>query len=83
MGGRKLIYDETTGEKELYDLSVDPGEQVNRCDHDKTTAGELEALLNEWISRTRQEGGPQAPEQDENELFDPEQIKQLKSLGYL
>jgi arylsulfatase A-like enzyme len=82
-GGRKLIYDETTGQKELYDLKADPGEQVNRYEEDKTAARRLEALLNGWRSRTQQKGGPQAPEQDESELFDPEQIKQLKSLGYM
>lgn len=83
MDGRKLIYNEATGDKELYDLRVDPAEQVNRYEEDKTVASRLEALLNEWISRTQQKGSPQDPEQDENELFDPEQIKKLKSLGYM
>jgi len=83
MGGRKLIYNEATGDKELYDLRVDPAERVNRYEEDEASARRLEALLNEWISRTEQKGGPQGPEQDENELFDPEQIRKLKSLGYM
>jgi hypothetical protein len=83
LNGRKLIYDETTGQKELYNLEVDPLEKVNRYEEDGTAARRLEALLNEWISRTQKKDGPQGPEQDEDELFDPEQIKQLKSLGYM
>jgi arylsulfatase A-like enzyme len=78
----KLIYNETTGEKELYDLEKDYGETTNVADQhpdltDKLTERIQEIIqTNATLARKFQKGSAKKP-------FSPEEIKKLKALGYL
>lgn len=60
---------------ELYDLSADPGEEIDRIDRDRRSARRLADLL-------RARGG-QAPARSASTLDDPEAIGRLRSLGYV
>ncbi len=78
----KLIYDGINKSRQVYNLSTDPHEQNNLSGSHSEQNRTLNALLSKWVSyvKTKQNAGPP---QDENDLFTPEQRKQLESLGYL
>ncbi len=78
----KLIYDEIKDSKQIYDLSEDPYERNDLSGRHSEENRRLSALLSKWIDyvEIKQNKGQH---QDENKLFTPEQIEQLKSLGYL
>jgi hypothetical protein len=66
----------SNGKRELFDLSVDPGEQRNLYIKQQERAAELDAALTAWKknlpTQTRQ-----------TKQVDPEKLKQLKGLGYI
>ena len=78
----KLIYDEIKDSTQVYDLSEDPHERNDLSGQHSEQNRMLKGLLSKWINyvKTKQRVGP-AP--DESELFTPEEIEELKSLGYL
>jgi arylsulfatase A-like enzyme len=82
LNGRKLIWDEVSGSKELYELPADPDEKKNLLSSPGADKGELERLLTEWIDYVKSKQ-PEVRTEDKENLFTPEQIKQLKSIGYL
>lgn len=78
-GGAKLIYHQTNGAIEIYDLSTDPGERKPLSDPD------LLSSLKDELSRRRKKAqalrgfyGVKARESSEKET-----IKRLRALGYL
>jgi arylsulfatase A-like enzyme len=82
LGRRKLIYDEQTESRNVYDLSTDPKERNNLWAQRSPEDKRLALLLSQWmeyVAKKRQKG----PEVNENELFTPEQREELKSMGYL
>ena len=81
----KFILDLNTGEKQLFDLFNDPGEQVNIYKRQSIKdAVPLEHRLTMWQSNNdklaEQLIGDEKPEKVE---LDEHLLKQLKSLGYL
>ena len=66
----------SNGKRELFNLSLDPGEQRNLYIQQQERAAQLDAALGAWKrilpSQTRQ-----------NKQVDPEKLKQLKGLGYI
>jgi arylsulfatase A-like enzyme len=79
---QKLIYDEIKGAAKIYNLSVDPDEQVDLSSQVGEQNNRLKALLSQWIDYASMQE-TRGPVYGEQELFTPEQRKQLKSLGYL
>jgi len=74
----KLIKDHLTGRGMLFDLLSNPGE-TRDCSEDRPDLrGELEETLDSWDAQVR-EGAPTGP----RPRVDAEQIRRLKSLGYL
>jgi len=63
---------------ELYDLSVDPGEQTNVFDRDPAVANELMERLDRLIAEISQD----APEPETADL-DQETVERLAALGYV
>ncbi len=80
--GSKLTYDEIPGIWRFYDLLADPLEQTNLFATDDARKDSLQKLLLDWIEDVNSKL-PAVPDQDQQDLFSPEQIRQLKSLGYL
>jgi len=64
---------------ELYDLKLDPKELINLADVDKKTVDELSPLLLSYEVEQNKEVRKEAPPPERS----PEEIEQLKSLGYL
>jgi hypothetical protein len=66
----------SSGKRELFDLSSDPGEQRNLYIQQHERATQMDAALGAWKkvlpSQTRQ-----------HKQVDPEKLKQLKGLGYI
>ena len=82
LGDRKLIYDENTEARQVFDLAGDPQEQTDLWPQRKSEDRRMGLLLAKWmeyVSKKKQDG----PEVGEDELFTPEQIEELKSMGYL
>jgi len=82
LGSRKLIYNQVKDSIEIYDFSSDPYEQNNLSAQKNLENDRLKKLLASWIKYAAKKRKP-TPIPDETELFTPEQIEQLKSLGYL
>lgn len=82
LGDHKLIFDQITKAKQIYNLSEDPHERNNLSQQQSKENARLKALLASWIGymNSKQVKGPA---QDQTELFTPEQRKKLKALGYL
>jgi arylsulfatase A-like enzyme len=84
-GGRKLIQTCTPEfREELYDVTRDPGEKDNLILDDPELANELAGRLTELVTAEpcaliRAVNQGRAPE----DLLSPEQIEELKSLGYI
>ncbi len=84
-GGKKLIRTCTPEyREELYDLASDPGEKDNLILDDPSLANQLDGLLQAALGTDpcaliRSVNQGKAPE----DLLSPEQIEQLKSLGYI
>jgi arylsulfatase A-like enzyme len=80
--GQKLILDQIADTRQFYDLTSDAREQNNLA----AQSSQLQEQLQEWLSRyieyVEQKGKAGSGPATE-ELFTPEQIKQLRSLGYL
>jgi len=80
--GMRLVLNAATGERWLYDLEADPGEQQNLTDARPDVARELEARLREELRRDallRQLlGDPGTSEELTDDQFD-----ELKRLGYV
>jgi arylsulfatase A-like enzyme len=81
-GGRKLIYDRLLGTRRIYDLATDPQERNDLSAQSDELNQKLDALLEEWIDYVKAKEKP-GPSKSDRELFTPEQIRRLKSLGYL
>jgi arylsulfatase A-like enzyme len=76
--GWKLIYDPTTGSRELYNLTNDPAESNNVAMENEEVLREMKTILQDWskvLGKPRTEG--RQPE------FTEEQKERLRSLGYL
>jgi arylsulfatase A-like enzyme len=78
IGSDKLIWG-SDGRHELYDVGVDPGEEVNRIDVDPETARRLEQRLSELRARLERPVGQRA----NLLLLDEETRAHLRELGYL
>ena len=64
-------------ERELYDLTTDPGERINVADQHPDVVDEMERRLDAWqygLTRMRPKTAPQ---------LDPERLEELRRLGYL
>jgi len=72
-GSSKLI-SSSNGVRELYDVANDPGEKNNL--YPAGSPAVLEDFLQEWMRSTPRRRESQQP-------LDPEQMKRLRSLGYL
>lgn len=84
-GGKKLIQTcKPEYKEELYDLAADPGEKNNLILDDPTLATELSELLEAALG-TEPCALIQAVNQGKTpqDLLSPEQIEELKSLGYI
>ena len=66
------------GHNELYDLSADPRESDNLADERADIAGDLEARLQAFFA-----GRIRTGERVEQVPLTEEEIKRLKSLGYI
>lgn len=83
-GQWKWMFDIGSGRQELYDLGVDPGEQVDLV----AAGGADEGLLEEFRSHFRVwlEGGElpgQLASPVDNQMMDEAMIESLRSLGYI
>ena len=74
-GRYKLIYDRLTGREELYDLALDPYEQVNIIEDKPEIAETLRQKLREWMVTER--GNPATVKISEK------QKNEIRALGYL
>ena len=79
---RKLIYDFIKKTKQIYDLVDDPDERNNLADQPSEQNRMLGGLLSKWIENIETKRRDVQPAQSD-ELFTPDQRKQLESLGYL
>ncbi len=78
----KLIYNTTTGEKELYDLLQDPGEKNNTAEEFPEITKEFTDKIKTIISEN-QEFTKKIPKDSGHKTLSPEEIRKLKALGYL
>jgi hypothetical protein len=78
MGPHRLIREEASGNIELYDEVVDPGDLQDNANVLPRISEDLEAILGRLISdgRTHRDQAPLAP-------FTDEQLQQLRHLGYI
>jgi len=74
-GRYKLHFNRLTGRRELFDLTADPGERVDRAAAEPAVTGELGARLERFM-QIRGEAAPPS-------RLTPEEIEKLRSLGYL
>jgi hypothetical protein len=70
----KLILS-TDGERELYDLSTDAGENRNVMSEQPVVAAQMEAVLSAWQKNLAPVNGPSG--------IDKGTLDRLKSLGYV
>jgi len=75
IGNLKLIVPDP-GERELYDLAVDPDERINLASQHPAKADQLEQKLREWTQQT-ESGQPIKVE------LDKQTQKALRKLGYI
>ena len=83
MSSSKLVYDEKKVSRQIYDLSEDPYERNDLSGQHSEQNKRLEALLLKWVKYVKTKRKRSPVQQDESELFTPEQRRQLESLGYL
>lgn len=77
IAGKYKLIRSADGQRELYDLEADPGEQVNLYSQLPQTAARLEALLDRWERHTpRWHAGPSGRPAGEV-------LQALKRLGYV
>ncbi len=74
-GRWKLIHNRLTGEDELFDLSVDPGETSDLAGDRPDKVGELKNMVNTVLDQT--EAGPAS------EALDRREREALEALGYI
>ena len=78
----KLIYNTTTGKKELYDLLQDPGEKRNTAEEfPEITEGftdKINAIISDNLEFTKK-----IPRDSGQNTLSPDEIQKLKALGYL
>lgn len=77
----KLIYNITNGEKELYDLMEDPGENNNIAGYFPEITGKFSRKIKSIIASNR-EFANGIPENADLEKLSPDEIKKLEALGY-
>jgi len=75
LGGWKYIEGDRDGRRELYDLSRDPGELVNRAAEAPARRLDLQARLHAWRAANPRPGGPPPRISDEDRA-------RLRALGY-
>jgi choline-sulfatase len=75
---RKLPQDPQAGAELLYDLSVDPGENVDLATREPARAAELRARLDEHLA-----GAPVAGAVQPEVRIDPGIAERLRAMGYL
>ncbi len=80
-GGMKLITS-TLKKQELYDVSTDPNETTNIYSKNTDVAVDLEALLNQWLSDTKEES-PYFKSSLSHKKIDKDTLDRLKALGYI
>lgn len=69
---------------ELYDLASDPAEKNDLYDELSGQAGKLEPLLRAWIeSDPARDADASDTEEEALEGLDPDEIQQLRTLGYI
>jgi len=78
-GNLKIIHDITAGTWELYDLAEDPGEQRNLVKMDAEESAKLAEIVRLWEKQEKKITC--APPSTEN--LAPQEIEQLRSLGYM
>jgi arylsulfatase A-like enzyme len=78
-GRHKLIVDLTTGGTELYDLDLDPKEQLDLADRRADTAARLLSRLRVELERIK----ANAPDPGAVVEMNPVLLEQLRALGYL
>ena len=69
--------------EELYDLSADPGEKNNVFDRNNNKYRELKEILENYKTYCREKSFKQKPEKENSSPLSKDDIKKLKSLGYL
>lgn len=79
VGERYKYLQSADGMRELYDLSVDAGEQNNLLLELPERAAEFEAYIADWLARTPEYKLPPGQSLD----VPPETLQSMKSLGYL
>lgn len=75
LGRWKLIEEQDSGRRELYDLEADPGERSDLSEGQRARAADLSRRLTEWRTRAAAHFVP--------EELDPETRRRLRALGYL
>ena len=79
-GDHHLLYTKKTGQKELYNLRVDPLEQHDLAAHDSRITSVMMELLHSWEARV----AAQQPDRSVPATpLDDETIEQLRQLGYI
>ena len=78
-GRYKLILDEASDEKRLYDLEVDPRELSDIASREREIAARLGGRLQSHVARVT----AQAPERRETARVDAETREMLEALGYV
>jgi arylsulfatase A-like enzyme len=79
VGQRFKLINSADGMRELYDLSVDPGERHNLIDVHPGPAARLDAYLRAWLEFTPE----YAPVTKTGESRSPEVLQSLRGLGYV
>ena len=77
-GFYKLIYDDRTKLRELYNLKIDPKEAHNLAAKEVTILTELEKLLSDHISKI-----PRGQNGEEEKMYDENIKRRLRALGYV
>jgi arylsulfatase A-like enzyme len=79
LGDWKLIVDRKNGNAELYDLTSDPGERLDRSGEESDVRSALTEALDTWSAGLRADGadGP------EEATFSERELRDLEALGYL
>ncbi len=80
-GDMKLIYSHSTGNYELYNLAVDPGEKNNLFD--SSDYAQLRKNLNRRLQNFCTEDLLQLDVSDEGLILTPKEKEKLRSLGYV
>ncbi len=76
-GNNTLIAGLNSGDRELYDRGLDPGETVNRHDFQSQDTLRMEKQLQEWLMQDH------GTVPDPAEILDADTIRALQALGYM